>query len=71
MKLSTQDREALECMPKNEASKIMDEWVGGIHRYTKNNRDWNPLEIMGKYFGNKDLEIKTKLLEKAHELSRR
>jgi len=60
--------EVLKCMPKSEVSKIMNEWVGGEHTYTQNNRDWNPLEVMEKHFGSKDLEIKNKILSKAYEL---
>lgn len=71
MKLSELDKEVIKCMPKSEVSGIMDNWVSGTHNYTKNNRDWSPLEIMDKYFGEKDLEIKNIILKRAHKLYRR
>lgn len=68
MKLNNKDKEVLKSMPKNEVSKIMDEWVQGTHFYTKNGRDWSPIEIIDKHFGPRGKELKTKLLIRAYEL---
>lgn len=69
MKLNDLDKEVIKSMPKAEISAIMDEWVAGTHSYTKNDRDWSPLVVMSKHFGEGDTKIKSIILKRAHELA--
>lgn len=70
MELTIQDKEALKVMPREEVSKILSEWVGESHPYTQNNRDWTPIEVIEKHFGDHDVELKTKIINRAKELNR-
>lgn len=54
-------------LPREAVAALLSYWVGEPNIYFQNNRDWNPLEVFSKFFGEKDLTIKQKILDLAYE----